>query len=199
MTDPIGGSNEAQLGVVRVDQEALAGEGLSTVYTLHRHRDVSNVSGIGPVATICEFSSGLVAMHWNTDTPSVAVYTDIRHIEALHGHEGASTLTLQEDPTRLLAAYQRVVPWLLDKGAVAKPMLIAPHPDHPDRLRLVFPNEGNWSFWIDLLGGSFDAATHEEVNGEMQHSWISPDGNLWLQYFSVKNDYPDHDAYDPRD
>lgn len=174
---------------------------MTTVYTLHRHRDVSNVSGVGPVATICEFSSGLVAMHWNSDTPSVAVYTDIRHIEALHGHEGASTLTLQDDPARLLAAYEQVTPLLLRTTGV-RPTTIGRHPDHPDRLRVTFSMFACWDRWVSALGGSVDAATHEEVNGEIQHRWVSPDGNLWLIYHSpiaISNDYPDRDAHDPRD
>lgn len=154
-----------------------------TEFTLHRYADVSGVSGTGDVAFGVEFPDGAVAVRWPGEHPSTAAWNDIRDVEAIHGH-GGSTVVEYSEPDRLIAAYQRVVPWLLDKGAVAKPMLVAPHPDHPDRLRLVFPNEGNWSFWIDLLGGSVDATTHEEVNGEMQHTWVTPDGNLWLQYFS---------------
>lgn len=163
----------------------------ATLYTLHRHHDVSTVSGTGPVATICEFSSGLVAMHWDSPTPSVAVYTDIRHIEALHGHKGASTLEL-DDNARLVRAYKRVMPYILTAHPHLQPVQAADHPDHPDRLRLAFRDENAWRWWVALLDGSSYAATHEEINGEMQHTWITPDGDLWLQYWTPLADDNEH-------
>jgi hypothetical protein len=154
----------------------------STLYTLHRHRDVSSVSGTGAVATICEFSSGLVAMHWDSPTPSIAVYTDIRHIEALHGHSGASVLETQ-DPNRLLAGYQQVTFWLSKQMTPERlPVSVAPHPDWPDRLLLTFADNTAWRFWIGLLDGSTDAATHTEDDAGWWHSWTSHDGNVWLAY-----------------
>lgn len=153
----------------------------ATLYTLQRHSDVSGVSGEGPVATVCEFSSGLTAIHWDSATPSVAVHTDIRHIAKLHGHEGASVLEIYE-PDRLLKAYARVIPWLLSARYADRPVTCAPHPDHPDRLLLGFKTEKAWRMWVALLDGSTYAATHEEVNGEIRTTWISRDGGLWLQY-----------------
>lgn len=154
----------------------------ATMYHLNRHRDISGVSGEGEgIATICEFESGLTAMHWNSETPSVAVYTDIRHIEALHGHEGASTLEIY-DSARLVAAYGLVVPWMLSARYHDRPTVCAPHPDHPDRLRCVFQDERVWRFWAALLDLSTDAASHEEVAGEVRHTVITPDGNVWLIY-----------------
>lgn len=154
----------------------------ATLYSLNRDRDISGVSGEGDdIATVCEFPSGLIALHWNSATPSVTVYTDIRHVTALHGHGGASTLE-HIDGSRLLAAYQRVVPYVIAEHRV--PLSVGPHPDHPDRLRVVLHGERDWRFWIALLDGSTDDATHEEINGEMHHTWISPEGNLWLQYFT---------------
>jgi len=155
----------------------------AALFTLQRHRDVTGISGEGPVATVVEFDDGHTVLHWDTATPSTTVYTDIRHITALHGHEGASTLELN-DPYRLLAAYQRVMPYLLSIEP-RKPLLVASHPDHPDRLRLVFDVTGvAWAFFIALLDGSTKAASHAEVNGEIEHTWVTPDGNLWLTYFT---------------
>lgn len=151
----------------------------ATVSTLLRHRDISGVSGVGPVATVCEFGSGLTAVHWDSETPSVAIYTDVRHVLNLHGHKGASTLVASE--TRLEASYRRVMPLIL-ASAFNKPLMCAPHPDMPDRLRLVFQTEVTWRRWIALLDGSTDVAVHEEVAGEMVHRWVSSDGNLWLTY-----------------
>jgi hypothetical protein len=153
----------------------------ATLWHLNRHHDVSGVSGEGDgVATICEFPSGLIALHWNSDTPSVTVYTDIRHIEKLHGHEGASTVEIAE--TRLERAYRVVMPWLLAGGK--GPFMCGPHPDQPDRLRLIFQDQAAWARWIALFDGSTHAATHVEVNGELRHRWIDPEGDIWMEYFS---------------
>lgn len=155
----------------------------AAMYSLMRHRDVTGISGEGHVATIVEFDDGHTVLHWDTATPSTTVYTDIRHITALHGHEGASTLE-PLDNSRLLAGYQRVTPYLLT-AEPRKPLMVAPHPDHPDRLRLVFDSTGSaWAFWVALLDGSTHAAVHEEVNGEIEHRWVSPDDNLWLVYYT---------------
>lgn len=172
----------------------------ATLYHLNRHRDPSGVSGKGDdIATICEFPSGLVAMHWNSETPSVAVYTDIRHIERLHGHEGASTLEIDDAP-RLLRAYQRVMRWMLSARYNDRPLTVTPHPDHPGRLRLTFQDERVWAWWIALFDGSTYAASHVEVNGEMQHTWVSPDGDLWLQHFTrIPNDEHPLETFDRED
>jgi hypothetical protein len=155
----------------------------ATLYTLQRHHDVTGISGEGAVATICEFDDGHTVLHWDTATPSTTVYTDIRHITALHGHEGASTLE-PLGPDRLLAAYQRIVPFLLHPGPHRRPVTCAPHPDHPDRLRLTLADKASWRFWTALLDGSTDTASHVEVNGEIEHTWISSDGNVWLTYYT---------------
>lgn len=162
---------------------------MTTLYKLHRHHDVSGISGEGAVATICEFSSGLVAMHWDSPTPSVAVYTDIRHIEALHGHKGASTLERYEGD-RLLAAYARVMPWAIASVDPQRPAAALPHPLHPDRLLLTFKTEAAWRFWVALLEGSTYAATHEQVAGQLVTTWVTPDGNVWLQW-SRRGTYED--------
>jgi hypothetical protein len=155
----------------------------ATVSTLMRHRDVSGVSGEGAVATVCEFESGLTAVHWDSETPSVAIYTDVRHVLDLHGHKGATTLVLN-DTERLLAGYQLVTPWLLSARYHDRPITCKAHPDHPDRLRATFKDERVWRFWISLLDGSSHAAVHEEVNGEIEHRWVHPSGNVWLVYFT---------------
>lgn len=162
----------------------------AAMYSLMRHHDVTGISGEGHVGTVVEFDDGHTVLHWDTATPSTTVYTDIRHITALHGHEGASTLE-PLDSARLLAAYQRVVPWMLSARYHDRPLTCAPHPDHPDRLRCVFRDERPWRFWISLLDGSSHAAVHEEVNGETEHRWISADGNVWLIYYTpISGDDP---------
>lgn len=166
---------------------------------LNRIHDVSGVSGEGDdVATVCEFSSGLVALHWNSPTPSVTVHTDVRHILQLHGHQGATLLVPAE--TRLEAAYRLVMPFLLAGGH--NPVVCGPHPDHPDRLRMVFApgDETGWRRWIALLDGSTDAAVREDIGGETEHRWTSPFGDIWLVFHTRHNSKYTHDPiHDPRD
>lgn len=169
----------------------------ATLYSLNRHRDVSGVSGEGDdIATICEFPSGLTAMHWNSDTPTIEVLTDLRHVTKLHAHGGASTLQILEP--RLLTAYQTVVPFLLMAGR-RKPLMVTPHPEHADRLRLVFDTESNWAFFVALLDGSTHAAVHEEVNGETEHRWVSADGNVWCVWYSPLSSDDPLETFDRED
>ena len=161
---------------------------------LIRREDPSGVSGTGPVAEIFEADDGAVAIRWRGDRPSWGLWSDIRDLEAIHGHEGKSVVEYLE-PHRLLAAYQLVVPYLRSDDWVT----CGPHPDHPDRLRVTFAEEPTWLFWIALFDGSSFAATHEEITGEMHHTWISPDGDLWLQYFTPLAGEGPLETYDRED
>jgi hypothetical protein len=151
---------------------------------LRRHADVSGVSGVGDIAEFAEFSDGAVAVRWHGDHPSTAAWNDIRDVEFVHGHQGATEI-LPLESERLVRAYQAVMPWLLEARESDRPKTCAPHVDHPDRLLLTFANSNIWRFWIALLEGSSDAASHVEVNGEIEHTWISSDGNVWLTYYSL--------------
>lgn len=159
---------------------------------LRRHKDNSGVSGTGDVAWFCEFPDGAVAVRWHGPHPSTAAWGDIRDVEIIHGHNG-DTEVLMDDKDRLLRAYARVMPWLLSARYADRPNKVEPHPDHPDRLRCTFLDERVWRFWIALLDGSSDTATHEEVAGEIEHRWIDPDGDLWLIFHTriSKHDDPE--------
>lgn len=160
------------------------------MYALNRHRDVSGISGEGDEkATVVEFSSGLTVLHWNSETPSIQVHTDVRHIIDLHGHNGASELVLY-DNERLVAAYARVMFWLgREMRPDRVPLSVEPHPLWPDRLQARFADESSWRLWIALLDGSTDAASHDQAGDTWTHTWITPDGNVWLTYTS--NDQED--------
>ena len=165
-------------------------------FILQRLVDHSNVSGTGVVAYGAEFPDGAVALRWPGEHPSTAAWEDVRDMEAVHGHDG-DTLVEYTSESRLLAAYQRVMPWLLSARYHDRPTVCAPHPDHPDRLRLVFLDERVWRFWIALMDGSSHAAVHEEVNGEMQHRFTTPDGLIWLVYHSpIEMPKTYHDPFD---
>lgn len=151
---------------------------------LRRHHDISGVSGLGDVAELAEFSDGAVAVRWHGDHPSTAVWNDIRDVEFIHGHQGATEIVFAEDPARLLSAYQTVTPYILTAQPHIMPLKADAHPDRPDRLRVILQTEQAWRWWIALLDGSSEAATYEQVNGEIASTWISSDGNIWLQFFT---------------
>lgn len=147
---------------------------------LQRLEDPSGVSGVGAVAEIFEATDGAVAIRWKGAHPSWGLWPDMRDLEAIHGHDGKSLVQYLE-PDRLTKAYQQVCFWLTKRMNPDRlPLTLGPHPDWPDRLLMrVEPTALN--FWIALFDGSPSACTHEEVRGEIVTTWISADGNLWLQ------------------
>lgn len=158
----------------------------AVMFDMVRDVDVTGISGAGVIGTVTEYADGDTVLHWDTETPSTTVYHDIRHIEALHGHGGATRLVPHE--TTLERAYKRLVPLLITVPARWMPVTAAPHPDHLDRIRLTFSTEDAWDVWVRRLDGSVDAAVHEEIPGEIEHRWVSPDGSLWLMWYSPTND-----------
>jgi hypothetical protein len=150
---------------------------------LHRYKDNSNVSGTGVVADIFEAPDGAVAIRWRGEHPAWGIWPDIRDLEAIHGHQGDSVVQYL-DKDRLLRSYQRVMPYAITSQDQFRPLMAGAHPEHPDRLRLVFQTKQAWRWWIALLDGSSDAATHTEVAGEIQHQWIDPEGDLWLVHYT---------------
>lgn len=171
---------------------------MTATFILQRHVDHSGVSGTGVVAEGAEFSDGTVALRWPGEHPSTAVWPDMRDMEAIHGHQG-DTVVQYTDHERLLAGYKRVVPWMLSARYADRPITCAPHPDHPDRLRCTFKDERVWRFWSALLDLSTDTASHEEVAGEVRHTVITPDGNVWLQYHSPLADEDPLTTFDRED
>lgn len=61
-------------------------------FKLMREEDETGISGVGAVAEGVEFSNGMCAMCWLTAMHSVAVYPNIRQLEAIHGHNGRTTV-----------------------------------------------------------------------------------------------------------
>ncbi len=57
-----------------------------------RTADLSGVSGTGLVAEGCEMSNGRVFMQWLTPYQSVSLFDNIKALEAVHGHEGATSI-----------------------------------------------------------------------------------------------------------
>lgn len=63
-------------------------------FHLNRAEDVTGVSGTGTVAGGVIFPDGTVAMRWNTGVASTAIYASIADVVEIHGHEGATVVTL---------------------------------------------------------------------------------------------------------
>jgi hypothetical protein len=71
-----------------------------STFTVHRHSDPSRISGTGVVAEGWESSDGkTVVLLWLTETPSLNIYRDIRDVEAIHGHSGATEIVF-DSPTQ---------------------------------------------------------------------------------------------------
>lgn len=62
------------------------------LFQLHRDKDTSGVSGTGIVAEGVEFSHGMCALTWLTPNRCVNVYENIKAVETIHGHEGATRI-----------------------------------------------------------------------------------------------------------
>lgn len=71
-----------------------------TTFTLHRRSDPSGVSGTGVVAEGWETSDGkTVVIKWLSATPSICIYSDVRDVERIHGHNG-ETQIVWDTPTQ---------------------------------------------------------------------------------------------------
>lgn len=67
-------------------------------FVLQRDEDETGISGTGVVADGVVFNSnGKVALSWNTEHTSVAVYDDIETVEAIHGHDGKTRVIFDDD------------------------------------------------------------------------------------------------------
>lgn len=62
-------------------------------FHLVREEDVSGTSGTGIVAEGCLFSTGKTVIAWTTRYTSVAMYDSLAELEAIHGHQGKTTIT----------------------------------------------------------------------------------------------------------
>ena len=61
-------------------------------FVLDRKTDKTGVSGTGIVAEGVEFSDGTCVMNWLRHTRSTAIYANIKTLEDIHSHGGASEI-----------------------------------------------------------------------------------------------------------
>lgn len=57
-------------------------------FQLHRDQDETGISGVGIVAEGIQFTGGMCALSWLSPYTCVNVYTSIKVVEDLHGHQG---------------------------------------------------------------------------------------------------------------
>ena len=68
-------------------------------FVLRRTEDASGVSGTGDVAEGIEFSDGTTVLRWLRAGGSTAVYDSLTRMEAIHGHDGRTTVVwVRETP-----------------------------------------------------------------------------------------------------
>jgi hypothetical protein len=60
-------------------------------------RRIEGVSGVGTVAQGVIFDNGWCALTWLTPHTSVAFYTSIEEVEAIHGHSGKTAVRVLVD------------------------------------------------------------------------------------------------------
>lgn len=68
-------------------------------FHLVRDDDETGISGTGVVAEGVEFSNGFCAMSWLTSQHRVAVYPNVKALEAIHGHNGRTRVVWEPDRT----------------------------------------------------------------------------------------------------
>lgn len=61
-------------------------------FELHRHQDISGVSGTGTVAEGVRFTDGTVVMRWHGDHGSTVNWRNMEDAMFIHGHNGATEL-----------------------------------------------------------------------------------------------------------
>jgi hypothetical protein len=61
-------------------------------FVLWRTEDPNGTSGTGAVVEGIEFSDGRVALRWMTARRSTCTYDSMDDVEAIHGHEGLTTV-----------------------------------------------------------------------------------------------------------
>ncbi len=57
-------------------------------FQLHRDEDETGISGVGIVAEGVQFTNGMCALSWLSPYACVNVYTCLKNVEDLHGHNG---------------------------------------------------------------------------------------------------------------
>jgi hypothetical protein len=63
-----------------------------------RNVDHTGVSGEGHIADGVLFEDGTTVLRWRTNFRSTAVYESFEHMQAIHGHNGATQFVFNGEP-----------------------------------------------------------------------------------------------------
>jgi len=66
------------------------------IFYLERQVDLSGVSGTGIVGIGIIFPNGWCSMCWLTDHNTVTFFPSIEEVQAVHGHDGATRIMIQQ-------------------------------------------------------------------------------------------------------
>lgn len=66
-------------------------------FVLNRKEDKTGISGTGIVAEGVAFTRGKVVLSWLTQVSSIVIYDSMEHVEAIHGHGGATVIEYLDD------------------------------------------------------------------------------------------------------
>lgn len=61
-------------------------------FYLNRLKDISGISGTGTVADGVLWPDGAVTVRWRGAMPSTVNWNEMAHVEAIHGHAGATEI-----------------------------------------------------------------------------------------------------------
>jgi len=66
-------------------------------FYLLRKEDISGVSGTGKVAEGIEFENGMCTLSFSSAYPHANVYANLRAVEEVHGHSGATEIVFIDE------------------------------------------------------------------------------------------------------
>jgi hypothetical protein len=69
-------------------------------FYLEREEDISGTSGTGIVARGIVLPSGKCVLEWTSFHTSIAIYSNLHDIEAIHGHGGKTKVVLVQQTKR---------------------------------------------------------------------------------------------------
>ena len=65
-------------------------------FGLLRHQDASGISGTGRVAEGVQFGDGQTVLKWLSHVTSLAIYSSVEDLVAIHGHSGLTELVWED-------------------------------------------------------------------------------------------------------
>lgn len=84
-------------------------------FQLHRHADVSGVSGNGLVAEGVQHSDGTVVIRWHGEHASTVIWQKIEDAILVHGHDGNTEFRFLDDEQETIQELDPASVWIIPK------------------------------------------------------------------------------------